>query len=161
MKTKRGRPKKPRDIKERQGTLNVTREKESTHNPYGEVLVNPETPTYFSAEEKKEYEYYLARVNPLGILKEEDLILLEMLATTIVLYKRTRTDLFSAKGSYVKSYRGGIKNHPAVRNFNMYARQIADLSSRLCIGPTVRATLKLGDPLGGHNPDDDAEFNDV
>lgn len=160
MAKKIGRPKVPKKVKERRGTLNTTREKESTGDPYGETLVNITIPDYLSPAEKKEYKYYMVRLNQLGILRQEDLILVESLATNIVLYKRARKHLIE-KGDLEESYRNGVKSHPMIKNYKEYLSKVLELSSRLAIGPTARASLKLGDPKGGHSPDDDAEFGDV
>lgn len=161
MAKKMGRPKVPAKIKERQGTLNVTNEAKSTGDPYGETIVNNKVPEYLSTDEKIEYKFYYSRLNTLGILRTEDLILIETLATNIVLYKRSRKHLLE-KGDLEKSYRGGVKSHPAVKNFKEYLSKILEISSRLGIGPTARAGLKLDDPGGGRAPVGvDSEFDDV
>ena len=147
----------PLRVKQKKGTVNVTRERRSRKDPQG-YYIEADYPVSLQEDARDIWDSDFPKVNMLEILREEDLNLFAAYCNAMHHY---RDALSQFNGEYlVEGAKGGLVRNPILLVIRDALKDATDLAKLFHITPIVRATANLKTPAEGEGDSDD-EFGDI
>jgi len=147
----------PRKIKEKKGTLNVTKERRSMKDPQGYALEKI-YPTNLKKEARSVFDQLFPKVNVLEILREEDMLLFGQMCNAFHEYDEVNRMI---NGEYlVTGQKDNLVRNPLMAIRKDAQKEASDLAKLFCLTPVIRAGANLRTPNSGDEKGE-GEFDDI